>query len=480
MNAAVRSRPPLHAGVYALLAVGFLAFAVYGSWVPFHVQSVSWHDAVRRFTGVCSQTVAIRSLSDWVANVLLFVPIGFTMLASVSVDRHWSSGLWAVPVVLIVCLAASTAIEFSQVYFIGRVSSVNDVVAQAIGTGIGIVGWLAVGQECTDAVRRGWGSLSRAGAAATLLPAYLGFVLLAHLMPFDLTLSPADIYRKYRAGRVHLLPLDFGDAAFFDLLAKQLWNLIYFAPVGYLLARLERPVGSWGRVAAIGLGFGLVVQFAKLFVASRNVAVSDALVSMLAVLAGWAVAAVPVSGRRPLSDLLSPGWLLAGWSVIVVFLNWQPFDTVGGLDRAARRLAELSWLPFADYQTLEPAPALDQALHKMLLFAPFGALLVGLLPPPRVLLTMATALVLAVLVEAGQLFLATRYPSPSDVLLAVGGAWLGLLLRQRVATDNQLQNTWLGIDRRRPDVQVSVRRYAHGTSLPPLSRETRYAAEERT
>ena len=71
------SRVPLRAGTYALLAAGFLAFAVYGSWVPFHYRPFPFSEARAQFALVCSRPVSVDSISDWVANVLLFVPIGF-------------------------------------------------------------------------------------------------------------------------------------------------------------------------------------------------------------------------------------------------------------------------------------------------------------------------------------------------------------------------------------------------------------------
>ena len=160
--------------------------------------------------------------------MLLFVPIGFTLMAAAGVDRRWWIGLSVLLLVLPTCAAASTAIEFSQLYFPPRVSSLNDIVAQTIGTGIGVLGWLAAGQQLTVYLRNIWISLGTRGVSARLLPAYLAFLFFVHMMPFDLTLSPAEIYHKYRAGRVHLFPFDFGSVTWSALLIKQVWNVFYF------------------------------------------------------------------------------------------------------------------------------------------------------------------------------------------------------------------------------------------------------------
>src|SRR5262245_27509018 len=57
--------------------LGFLFLAVYGSLVPFHWQSTDWQSARARLIGVLQQPISIESRSDWITNVLLFVPIGF-------------------------------------------------------------------------------------------------------------------------------------------------------------------------------------------------------------------------------------------------------------------------------------------------------------------------------------------------------------------------------------------------------------------
>ena len=58
--------------------VFFVAVAAYGSFVPFHLRHVAFSDAVLQFSRLRLGTRWSPSNSDFVANVLLFVPIGFT------------------------------------------------------------------------------------------------------------------------------------------------------------------------------------------------------------------------------------------------------------------------------------------------------------------------------------------------------------------------------------------------------------------
>jgi glycopeptide antibiotics resistance protein len=447
------SRVPLRAGTYALLGAGFLAFAVYGSWVPFHYRPLPFSEARIQFAVVCSRPVSVDSISDWAANVLLFVPIGFTLLAALSVDRRWRAGLLAAPPVMAFCASASTAIEFSQLYFPGRFSSLDDIIAQIIGTGIGVLGWLFAGQYATARLRRAWTALGAQGLSARILPAYLVFLLFMHMLPFDLTLSPGQMMHKYRTGRIHLWPFSVGDVSTSALLIKQVCNVFYFLPVGILLARCKgdaalfrrRPRLTWLQVGAIGLAAAAVIQFAKLFVESRNCEALDVVVDALAVYLGWALSMVPASRlaarfigprtseERPLIASLDRRWLLAGWIGVLLLLNWLPFDFDFDATTALDRLSAMSFVPLADYQEASPYQAFDQALHRVLLFAPLGALLASLVNRrrPEALVAVCAAL-LALGIEAGQLFLPDRYPSVTDVLLETVGAWAGAVLYRQM------------------------------------------------
>jgi len=62
---------------FAALWLGFMAFAVYGSLAPFDFEPLAPAVALARFREVLAAPLTIASRSDWAANVLLFMPIGF-------------------------------------------------------------------------------------------------------------------------------------------------------------------------------------------------------------------------------------------------------------------------------------------------------------------------------------------------------------------------------------------------------------------
>jgi VanZ family protein len=99
-------------------------------------------------------------------------------------------------------------------------------------------------------------------------------------------------------------------------------------------------------------------------------------------------------------------------------------------------LHHVSLLPFLDYYQGNYLHGLDEFVHKTLLFVPLGVLLAPTAPASRgtLLFRWSLAIAAAVVLEAGQLFLPTRYASLSDVLVGGLAAGVGLLAVCRLLT----------------------------------------------
>ncbi len=197
--------PPPAARHYAWLAAAFAAFALYGSLVPLDYRPLPWEEAQRRWAEVCSRPVRVESRSDWAANILLFFPLGFLGMAALCVDRRRGAdcgpcrrprSAWPI----------SALLEFLQLYFPPRDSSLNDIVAESIGAVLGIALWIAAGRPLTRGARSAWSETEGDGTAARLLIAYLVVLALIQVFPPNLTLSPVELYHKYKAGLVRPVP----------------------------------------------------------------------------------------------------------------------------------------------------------------------------------------------------------------------------------------------------------------------------------
>jgi glycopeptide antibiotics resistance protein len=283
--------------------------------------------------------------------------------------------------------------------------------------------------------------------AARLLPGYLVLLGLIHGMPFDLTLSPRDLYRKYRDGMVRLMPFTGSNGDIYHAIEKQCWNVALFLPLGLLLANVRglawQSWRGWWRVLALGTAATTLIQGLKLFVVSRYVDATDVVTGTLAVLVGWALAllwqrqaagrAIRIPEREAVKRQRRAlvGLLLLGWLALAIFINWQPFNFTLDAGFVAGRVRGLALIPFADYYWGNYWNGFDQFVHKMLLFVPLGALLslsLATMLWGRDMLIVLLAAVIAAVIEAGQLFLPTRYASLTDVLIESSGAWLGLVV----------------------------------------------------
>jgi VanZ family protein len=118
---------------YAMIAAGVLAIIIFGSLFPFDFY------ANPNPAGPLAALIATYGIAggrgDLIANILLYIPLGFFSVLALSTRPRFKH-------VLLVIFAGwmlSTAIELTQFYDRGRVSSLSDVYANVAGTGLGAV-----------------------------------------------------------------------------------------------------------------------------------------------------------------------------------------------------------------------------------------------------------------------------------------------------------------------------------------------------
>jgi glycopeptide antibiotics resistance protein len=374
-------------------------------------------------------------------------------------------GFAAAPIVIAACALCSGIIEFTQIFFPPRVTSVNDIAADTVGAGVGVAAWLVAGQPLTERVRHFWADFGARGWAAPLLPAYVVLLVVIHALPLDLTLSPAELYHKYREGRIRPIPFiggripwlergrrsgtDVGSAVEpippLELAQKAVKNLAFFLPAGVLLTGLPAPFwqrrSSWPAVLGVGLALAGGIEFMQLFVMTRTCDATDVVTGTMAVLLGWLAALAyrrarpdAVDDRERRNASLRAG-LLCAWVAVLIFVSWQPFDFRFDAAFVARRLRRLSLVPFEDYFWQQYLHAFDQIAEKTVLFIPMGILLAE--PCRRRggryagLLVILLGAALALMLGAGKLFLPTRYTGVTDVIIETVGVWIGFVVARR-------------------------------------------------
>ena len=112
-----------------------MAFTIYASLIPFEFRWVPVDRATQRFHQVMLGERAERtSRSNYLANLLLFVPIGFGLAGAVFLDRRLTPDVLARgAAILPASLAVSLTAEFLQIYTRERIVSRYDVIRRRWG-----------------------------------------------------------------------------------------------------------------------------------------------------------------------------------------------------------------------------------------------------------------------------------------------------------------------------------------------------------
>ncbi len=427
-----------------LAALGYFAFVVYGSLVPLHFRPAPLLDAWERFESIPYLNLGIGSRADWVANILLFVPLAFLWLGVLWPHRGRFARSLASFIVLAGCVVSSVAIEFTQVFFPPRTVSMNDLVAESLGAIIGIVLWWTTGQKFIAWIS-GWAAArTRSGTTAYLLTAYMALVFGYNLMPLDLTISVVEIWHKWGEGKLLLVPF----SATYKSGAEQIYALLSDTIIWVPAALLWKLASTRSATAVVlrVVACAALIEFLQLFVYSRVTATTNVILAAV----GATIGVLCARWFRPASDGAAANtgaaprpptllWIaaLGGWLAVLAIVFWYPFDFRTDWGFVHDRLATLKRAPFEAYYYGSEFRALTELLHKTGFFFPLGALLAllgsrvrAVLPMPGAVVHIAALTVIAgtaAAIEAGQVFLPTKNADATDWLLEVLGGLAGYL-----------------------------------------------------
>lgn len=428
-----------------LAGLGYLVFVIYGSLVPLNYRAMPLDAAVDAFRQIPWLQLGIGSRADWVANLLLFIPLVFIFTGALAHGRGVVVRLLASALVLAAGIGLSLGIEFTQLFFPQRTVSQNDIAAESLGAVIGIVAWWAVGRRFLVWYESWLEVRESAALSERLVWAYLVFVFAYNILPLDLTISAVEIFHKWREGKLILIPFSGLPADPAHALYEVITDALIWLPPAFI----------WrfrgGRTTAqawwLGVVAALVLEVLQLFVYSR---VSDVTDVITAALGAWVGAMLGARlGRRstltqagtpsPVLSRLMPLVLAAGWVLVLMVLFWYPFDfrTDGAFIR--ERMAFLERVPFEVYYYGSEFRAITEVFHKVLFFAPLGVLLawfvVGLpwLWRGYAAAASMTLIVMSALgIELGQTMLPGKIPDTTDWVLECLGGILGYLFARNL------------------------------------------------
>lgn len=417
---------------YLVLLLCYLLFVVYGSLVPLHFQRVPLEKAWAQFLRIRYLSLGISSRADLVSNLLLLIPLTFFAMGAFGRQKAAASR-WLVSVVIVAAACAlSLAIEFAQIYFPPRTVSLNDILAETAGAALGIGCWFLWGNRITEWAKAVWRSRDEDKTAVRILSGYLVFLVLYQLLPFDVTIRPAELYHRLKGGRVSILP--FGDIEMFSLYAV-VSKIATAVPVGFLFCMANRKHSVF-RATLLAVMFAAGIEFCQVFIFSRVASSTDVVIGAVgAFLGAWLAAAVGPASRKPLTQ--SPVWLrhrlwikataTVAWIAVITWYKWRPFDFAWPGEGLFPHMRFVARVPLYFQYHLSEFMASAQVVRLLTVSFIAGMLVKSLAPARSGGLRPGVVIVaVAMMLEIGRLFLPNRAPDLVHAVLFIVGGIAGI------------------------------------------------------
>ena len=425
----IRGAPDTGRRALHYAALGYLLFVVYGSLVPLNYHYHPLREAWAQFEHIRYLNLGTGERADWVANIVLYVPLSFFLSAwmgrdPVRVAGRWLGAAW----IFVLCAVVAVGVEFTQIYFPPRTVSQNDIVAELIGSAIGIAIWDGAGPRLSDL----WRTVKAGGPTAVraaLLLYLLGYLALS-FFPYDFLVSWSELSAKLATHRDSLFLSPQSCASAVRCVAKGVYEVIAVLPLGVLIGMLSA-ADRRGRLRAAvlwGALLGLLTEGVQLFLES-GVAQGA---SLLTRMAGAALGVIlyqmlPLPTLRSLKPYLRPAVVVSSLLYVAALALLQEWFTSRWLPTytGLARISDLHFLPFYYHYYTSEAVALVSLLRNAALYLPVGLAYWGWHLGKRsggsggtVPVAGLLGAVVALAVEFAKLFLSHQRPDPTNVLIA--------------------------------------------------------------
>jgi VanZ family protein len=417
---------------WAIAAGCYLLFVVYGSLVPLDWRPRPLEEAWQAYLTTPYLALDVGMRADWVANILLYIPLAYLLSAALLAGvRSAVVRVIGLAVVFAACAAVALGVEFAQLFFPPRTVSMNDIIAEFIGSGLGIAIWLKWG----NALERLWRQMERGGLPAirAAVVVYVLAYLALSLFPYDFLVSAQEVSEKLRGGGYGLFVASGACARLSICAGKLVAELVAVVPLGVLLSMALGKTAQRAYAIAVlcGLALGLTIEALQLIIASG---VSQG-VSLVTRAAGMLIGVALhrhvrlrwLSGLQPYAVSL----VLIASPVYLFVLMWANgwFTEWAGVAHARASFEGVFWLPFYYHYYTTETHAMRSALACVAMYLPVGfgywiwtlrrgyaysdgfALVPALIAAP-----------LALVMEMGKLFMPEKHPDPTNVLIAVFAA----------------------------------------------------------
>lgn len=410
----------------------YLLFIVYGSFIPFHVRPILFADAIVIFSRIEFLDLGIVSRADWVANILLYFPLGFLLTGWLS--RKNNSFLKKCLIFLSVvffCISAAVSIEFFQTFFSPRSVSLNDLLAEAIGAITGIYIWFFMGPQLIRLWLSAKHDTHLESALKAFFTLYIFFLLGLALFPFDFLVSIQEIKWKYESWMSQPLLLNASVTMF---VLKMIAEAALFAPIGCTVAMKYRQ-GSLKKIIVITVCsssfIAFVIEILQFFTASGVSQFFSVLARVMGSISGIFIIKFILSNYlKRLKPFLKSIILIITPFYLVIVLKISGWFKEGWLSfqEGMLKFDYHMMLPFYYHYFTTETRAVLSTLFVFCMYAPIGfsAWLLYIVKPRDLnryaSLSISFSMILSILIETGKLFKTGLHPDYTNTLIAVFSA----------------------------------------------------------
>lgn len=414
------------------LCLSYLFFVIYGSLVPLDYKPLALDQAWALFQHTPMLELGVQSRADWIANGVLYAPVGF-LTAHLFMEKFpGTPRMLLFGLVVLFSFSLAISIEFAQLFFPPRTVSLNDILAEGLGSLAGIL--MAV--KCSGWFKMLLYTLFSEPRRFTrrLVESYLlGYVAFS-LFPYDLLLTGAELADKWHGDNWGWLLASETHGALLTAL-KLLVEIILTLPFGLFLGyRSSAHAATFKQAIVLGMLLGGAIEIAQFFIysgVSQGISVLTRILGFCGGLALWQSRAgwspeklafhiqryAPLLGTVYLFALLQVnGWFSHRW---------------GGKEFALAQLDELHFLPFYYHYYTTEAKALYSLASVCFMYLPIGLLIWANRGTPSQ--AFLYALLGASFIETGKLFLHDTHPDPTNILLGALASWAGVHLATELA-----------------------------------------------
>ena len=406
---------------------------VYGSLIPFELRPHTLPDAWNVFLHIRYLNLDVVSRADWIANIVLYIPLGFLAVGWLHSFSRRHRFTWGIAVfAFVACSLVASVIEFIQIFFAPRTVSINDLIAEYLGSLLGIVLWATTRQQLGSSLHQ----LIHGGRRAiqVLLMLYAVAYVALSLFPYDFLFSLQELKWKLATDQYGWFVAGGACQGLLRCLLKFTSEVMAAVPLGILLA-MHKPKASGSPILMAftgGVLLGILLEAGQFFTASgiaQGVSIVNRGIGFAA--GAWLMAHSPRVrfAIMPAFAMKLLTFSIVPYLVAVLAANgWftEPWIT---LDEGLQSLHAEMFLPFYFHYFSTEVNAVQSLLANAGLYFPIGLAYwlkcyLERSARGRGWVPVVVAGCLAFVVEAGKLFLAARHPDPTNVLIAAVASWL--------------------------------------------------------